>query len=552
MLLTVNPATQDIVQQPGVASPVPNITVPRAAQIPIVVQFTDERGTIIDPEATTTDITSSSVAAATVVTCPFPHGLTSGDSVTIADHTGVAKAITAVAISSMAVTMTVANPGVFTTPVAHALAVGDTVVFTTSGTLPTNIVSGTTYFVKEVVSTTTFKVSAVSGGTAIDCSTGSPTTTHTATFGTAIVSATAHGLASADIVDIADINGVVPDISGSYTIRVIDANNFTVPVAVTSPGAGGFVTRATSTPDINGTRVVTVVSATTFTVPVTVTTAGEGGTVTKITPLALRWTVKADGQFDGPTVATCNDFTKTGSGSTAKFTGTCNYITTELNSLLGIDPVVTGTFTVTGSSTTFTSGSAHGLTTGDAIVFETSGTIPTGLVESQTYYLLSAPTSTTFTIGATAAGSAISPTSTGSGTLNYTGYPTVDDVTQATLMAELRWTGATPSKTNWVTHYVRNDLYKTDDPDPITANGSAGRVTIASGLSEKSVVFSPALSSANWHFLGAPVIFNTTASALGISFMGLTAKSASGFTAILSGATDATGTYQMEYSVRPD
>jgi len=551
MLLTVNPDIQEIVQQPGVNAAVQNITIPRSTQIPIVVQFADEAGTIIDPEVRVTEITSSSVAAATLITCSGPHGLTSGDSVTIADHIGVAKAITAVAISSMAATITLASPGVITLPVASALEVGDTVVFTTTGALPTGLTASVTYFVKEVVSTTTFKISGVSGGAAINTSV-SQSGLHTATFGIAIVSATAHGLASADIVDIADINGVVPDIFGSYTIRVIDANKFTVPVAVTSPGAGGFVTRATSTPDINGVRTATVISATTFTIPVNVTTAGEGGTLSKSTDLLLRWTVKADGQFDGAIIASIGTagFVKSGSGTTAKFTGSCNYITNELNSLLGIDATTSGSITII-SVATFTSSTSHLLIAGDSIVFA-AGTIPGGLVVGQTYYILTAPSATTFTISATVGGTVLTPSSSGA-TVTFVGYPTSDDAEEAVCMAELSWTGAYPSKTNWITHNIRNDLYKADEASPVTTGGYDGKNDIASGVEFLSVTFPTPLASANWHFLGTPMITNTTlnTAALGLDVVALTARTTTGFTVYFSGTTNAV-TYKLEWQVRLD
>lgn len=79
-----------------------------------------------------------------------------------------------------------------------------------------------------------------------------------------------------------------------------------------------------------------------------------------------------------------------------------------------------------------------------------------------------------------------------------------------------------------------------------------GRTTIAAGSNTVSVVFDTPLSSANWHFHGAPLIFNTTNMALGVMFMGLTAKSAAGFTAILSGTIDTTGTYMLEWSLQAD
>ncbi len=78
------------------------------------------------------------------------------------------------------VTMTRANPGVITLA-NHLLAVGDAVVFNTTGALYTGITAGTTYYVKTAPPNTfTFTISATSGGTAIR-TTGSQSGTHTMT-----------------------------------------------------------------------------------------------------------------------------------------------------------------------------------------------------------------------------------------------------------------------------------------------------------------------------------------------------------------------------------
>lgn len=78
------------------------------------------------------------------------------------------------------VTMTIASPCVVTWN-SHGLLDGTPIVFTTSGTLPSGIVSGTTYYVKSPA-TNTFNVAATPGGTAINTS-GSQSGTHTAVAG---------------------------------------------------------------------------------------------------------------------------------------------------------------------------------------------------------------------------------------------------------------------------------------------------------------------------------------------------------------------------------
>jgi len=232
------------------------------------------------------------------------------------------------------------------------------------------------------------------------------------------------------------------------------------------------------------------------------------------------------------------------------FKGSCNYLTVELNSLLGIDLPVTGSFSVAGSVITAT---GHGLATGDTIVFTSTATIPGGLVAGQTYYVGSVPSANTLTVSATSNGPIITTTSAGSGTLSFAAYPTSDDAEEADCMAELSWTGAYPSKTNWITHKVRNDLYKISEASPVSTGGYDGKNDIPDGAESLSVTFPTPLASANWHFLGTPMITNTTlnTSALGLDVVALTARTTAGFTVYFSGTTNAP-TYDLEWQVRLD
>lgn len=76
-------------------------------------------------------------------------------------------------------TITIASPGVVTAT-AHGLEVGDKVIFTTTGALPTGLTAGTTYFVKTVPTADTFSVAATAVGTIIN-TTGTQSGVHTAT-----------------------------------------------------------------------------------------------------------------------------------------------------------------------------------------------------------------------------------------------------------------------------------------------------------------------------------------------------------------------------------
>lgn len=65
------------------------------------------------------------------------------------------------------ITVTIATPGVVSLA-SHALLANDSVVFSTTGALPTGITAGTRYFVKTVLTSGTFTISTTSGGTAIN------------------------------------------------------------------------------------------------------------------------------------------------------------------------------------------------------------------------------------------------------------------------------------------------------------------------------------------------------------------------------------------------
>lgn len=78
-----------------------------------------------------------------------------------------------------AVTITIADPGVVTW-VAHGFEVGQPIVFTTTGTLPTGLTPGTVYYVVSTPSDDTFTVAATVGGAPIE-TTGAAGTGHTAT-----------------------------------------------------------------------------------------------------------------------------------------------------------------------------------------------------------------------------------------------------------------------------------------------------------------------------------------------------------------------------------
>lgn len=135
-------------------------------------------GSIAGTTLTVTAVASGLITIGQVIS---GTGVTAGTSIT-ALGTGVGGVGTYTVSASQTVASTtitaVATPGVVT--VATAPSNGNIVSFSTTGTLPTGIVAGTSYYVVNRTSTT-FQISATSGGTAINFS-GTQTGTHTATW----------------------------------------------------------------------------------------------------------------------------------------------------------------------------------------------------------------------------------------------------------------------------------------------------------------------------------------------------------------------------------
>jgi hypothetical protein len=74
------------------------------------------------------------------------------------------------------------------------------------------------------------------------------------------------------------------------------------------------------------------------------------------------------------------------------------------------------TVTANASTEVLTSASAHGLALGDIVQFTTTTTLPAGLSLLTDYYVISVPSTTTFTVSATLDGTVVNITDTGTGT----------------------------------------------------------------------------------------------------------------------------------------
>ncbi len=96
----------------------------------------------------------------------------------------------------------------------------------------------------------------------------------TVAFPTTITTTSAHGLSSGDVVLIQGHTGSTPNINGEWTVSVVSSTTFTIPVNVTTAGAGGTALRkrpcydfAGDPTNLNGNGLVNLQDITSFTVP---------------------------------------------------------------------------------------------------------------------------------------------------------------------------------------------------------------------------------------------------------------------------------------------
>jgi hypothetical protein len=108
-------------------------------------------------------------------------------------------------------------------------------------------------------------------------------------------------------------------------------------------------------------------------------------------------------------------------GSVAIFAGTSDRLYLANNTDYSWTPVSKpATVTISNASPGVVTLTSHGFAANDPVVFSTTGSLPTGLTAGTKYYVKTVLTADTFTVAATAGGTAINTSSAGSGTHSVT------------------------------------------------------------------------------------------------------------------------------------
>lgn len=260
-------------------------------------------------------------------------------------------------------TMTIASPCVVTFN-SHGLTANDTIRFTTTGALPTGVVVGTVYYVMATgLTANTFQFSLTAGGGAVNTS-GSQSGTHT------LYRTTPYAVNDQD-------TRLPP--SNPTTLYMTQASM----VGVVSPYAGSSAPSGWLICD--GSAVSRTTYASLFAITSTTFGVGDGSTTFNLPDLRSRIPV---GAGTGTKVATFSSRSS-------------------------------NVITVTGLS----NASNNEFQTGQAVVYNTSGSVITGLTNATTYYVIRS-TNTSFSLASSLAnaqnGTAIALSSDGTGTQTFT------------------------------------------------------------------------------------------------------------------------------------
>lgn len=135
--------------------------------------------------------------------------------------------------------VSIANPTTITTSVAHGLSTGDTVTIAGTTTTPTTTGSFTVTVTGANTFTIPVNVTAVTTGTGTWTRNVAVISSNSVAASTVITTTSSHGLTSGASVTISGNKGSVPSINGTYTITVLSTTTFSIPVTTTVAGTGG-------------------------------------------------------------------------------------------------------------------------------------------------------------------------------------------------------------------------------------------------------------------------------------------------------------------------
>lgn len=361
--------------------------------------------------------------------------------------------------SQTATNISVANPSIVT--VATSPVTGAAITFSSTGTLPTGVTSGTTYYVSKINATTfNFSASSTLSPLIEVTANGSAGAVHTVSNMSLAVTPPAASnntqLATTEFVktqvaiqptsaaSLASTNWTVSETFATQAISAFTNSSITsLPTLVTVPTAPVNGTAVAFSAGVGGTLPTGITSNAAYYVANRTATTYNLAT----NPAEIQTAIIPGGaSFNGTIAGTVLTAATPSTGVLAigqRITGTGVTAGTTIASL-GTGIGGAGTYNLSASSTVSTSTAMTATvvpgvvtvniapTNGQIVSFSTTGTLPTGITAGTNYYVVNR-TSTTFQISATVGGTAINFSGASTGTHTASWYTLVSTTGSATL-----------------------------------------------------------------------------------------------------------------------
>ncbi|HVY19926.1 MAG TPA: pilus assembly protein TadG-related protein [Bauldia sp.] len=295
--------------------------------------------------------------------------------------------------------ITAATPAVFN-KTSHGLTADTALIFGTTGSLPSGITAGSTYYVSPAgLTSSAFRVAATTTGTNFTVSADWQTVT-ISNATPAVFTDTSHGLTIGTQLTLSTTGTLPGSLSNSttyYVATVPSTSTFTV----TTASSGSTVTFSGSTITRNG-HGLSAGTALAFKTTNTLPSPLSANTTYYVLSNPATNTFKVSTTTNGTAV------------SLSGGSGTLSYVVLQKTTSAGSG---THSYVVNGAASIFTS-SNHGLSNGDAIAVDSTGSLPSPLSGATVYYVVN-KTTNTFNLATTSGGTGINVTGSSSGTLSF-------------------------------------------------------------------------------------------------------------------------------------
>lgn len=273
------------------------------------------------------------------------------------------------------------------TKTSHGLIVGDRVILSTTGSLPANLLSSTPYYVlADSFTANSFKVGLTLTGATCTISNASP----------CVVTSTSHGFVAGDKIRFLT-TGTLPASLAVGTIYYVLTDGLTPDTFKISLTSGGTaINTSTAGSGVHSFNpAITIIQTGLVDCTISIPKSTGTCTISNATPAVITKTAhgfangdlvkfSTTGALPSPIIAGYNYVVQNASADTFNIASSTSLGLITINTTTA----GSGTHTLTDSiQSVITTTVEHGLNPGDEVIFQTTGTLPTGITASSVYYV---------------------------------------------------------------------------------------------------------------------------------------------------------------------